>query len=364
MGSSPRCRPGPIRSKFPRIKIAITLLSIIAGISLGRLVPTTRPVPRPSPPVASPPSQTIRAGPGDSHVTAIYRITNPGDRELALGDVSTTCGCSVASIEPKLLGPGREAVVRVVGEPPKAGEKTVEILVSTNSAAFPTVTMQLTMVGPNPIPFLSFSSGPVRFGTLTTAHEPETIRIETLERSGTAPWIGQAMGTPPGLDLRGGLSDEDPSSAGVVWRKYSFTARFSHLPEPGDFRGELVFSAPGPPSGPILSLPVVGSVPRPVRAEPSALVASFERGRDAAPVPLSLVADDPGFDLKAELVSDASPDRLIVRETSRQPGSVTFSIVSDAAATGPSVGTLVFNTNHPRAGRVKVPVRFSTYDAK
>jgi len=81
-----------------------------------------------------------------SKITVTYRIFNEGGQDLVLGDVTTTCGCSVASIQPTTVKPGSYATVVVEGTPPSAGEKFVEIRVNTNSPGAEIVVIGLTVL--------------------------------------------------------------------------------------------------------------------------------------------------------------------------------------------------------------------------
>lgn len=137
--------------------------------------------------IVTPASQRVVASPNQGKIIATYRVTNRGRRDLVLGDVRTTCGCSVASVQPKILKPGRSGTITIKGDPPRVGSKTVFAHIATNAPPPGELTIKLTMIGTAPIPYVAVSSGPVRFGIIRSDSPPETIRIETRERSGQTP---------------------------------------------------------------------------------------------------------------------------------------------------------------------------------
>lgn len=169
------------------------------------------------PPIAAvtPATQRIVAAPHSNRITAQFRIRNAGGRELVLGEASTTCGCTVASIQPKVLKAGEQGLVTVQGTSPNVGENTVSISVATNAESGKPVEFRLTMVGSSEVPFVSRSSGPVRLGFIRRGQEPEKVWIEAVEKPGETPWIRTASGTFPGLDVEGGVVKEGPYPGGA-----------------------------------------------------------------------------------------------------------------------------------------------------
>ena len=96
----------------------------------------------------SPDNQRVVAKDGTDHLIAIYPIKNQGGKDLVLGDFRTSCGCSSASVDPKILRPGQSGQIRVTGEPPQSGERDVIITLASNSHPHGELKLGLTLVGP------------------------------------------------------------------------------------------------------------------------------------------------------------------------------------------------------------------------
>ncbi len=303
--------------------------------------------------IVSPMSQKVVTKPHSSRVTALYRITNAGGRDLVLGEASTTCGCSVASIQPKVLKSGEQGLIRVEGTAPNVGEKTVTISITTNAITQKPVEFQLTMVGSTKIPYVRQSSGSIRLGFIRPAQEPEKVWIETVENSGEKPWIRAASSPSPLLDVDGGLVKERPYSRGAVIRSYKYEARLSRMPALGEVCAEVIFR--GAEADPILRLPVSGIVRPAAFASPAALFASCKPGDGPPKFSLLLLCDDTEFSLEAE-VEGAVPDGIDVRRAPMSNGRVAFDIASRKLPEATITSTLAFKTNHPTAPRVKVPL--------
>ena len=307
------------------------------------------------PPIAAvtPATQRIVAAPHSNRITAQFRIRNAGGRELVLGEASTTCGCTVASIQPKVLKAGEQGLVTVQGTSPNVGENTVSISVATNAESGKPVEFRLTMVGSSEVPFVSRSSGPVRLGFIRRGQEPEKVWIEAVEKPGETPWIRTASGTFPGLDVEGGVVKEGPYPGGAILRTYEYRARLSRLPEPGEVRGEVAFRGAG--TDPILTLPVSGTVRPPAYASPAALFANCLPEDGPPKFSLMLFGDDPKIPFEAE-VEDGLPEGIEARRTSMGDGRVAFEIACREVPKATIATTLHFKTNDPTAARVSVPL--------
>jgi len=132
--------------------------------------------------VVDQPSQRIVAR-DQCQVTATYQIMNKGGRDLILGDATTTCGCSIASIPITTIKSGETGSIEVKGQPPDAGERVVGIEIETN-AEVPKIKLSLTMESRRTPPFVITSSGAVRLGVIRPNSPPETIVVSTQEPQG------------------------------------------------------------------------------------------------------------------------------------------------------------------------------------
>ncbi len=80
------------------------------------------------------------------------RVFNDGGGLLRIESVRTSCGCTVASVEPQTLAPGQEALISLIGNGPPVGEKRVDIMIATNDPEQPTQRAVFVMTSTRPIP--------------------------------------------------------------------------------------------------------------------------------------------------------------------------------------------------------------------
>lgn len=307
--------------------------------------------------VVTPVSQRIVATPGAGPVRATFRVLNRGSRDLVLGEVETSCGCSEADVQPRVIAPGGYGTISVAGDPPSAGEVAVQIRVGTNDASQSELVLQLTMVGSRPVPFVAFDTGPIRFGVVRAVPVSEAMDLETRQRAGQPPWLVRPSSSLPGLVIGGGPVEETPLGGGVVRRRYHYQAELVERPNPGDFVGEVAFADERGEPGPAYRLRVQGHVNAPAFASPAALFASFTRGDEPPSLVVGIVSDDPSFDLRADYDPTTTPE-IQVRRTTLAQGRVTFEVKPRAGCEESLVRTLCFTTNHPDTPVVRIPLSF------
>ena len=102
----------------------IALLGLVAFLVSSAIASRLRP-PRG---VVTPEHQRLVAEWPPEDLIATYVVQNAGGKTLVLGEPSTTCSCTVAAIDPPILGPGQEGAITLKGNPPDAGERTVTII--------------------------------------------------------------------------------------------------------------------------------------------------------------------------------------------------------------------------------------------
>ena len=307
--------------------------------------------------LVQPRETVVQAMPGQAKIVASYEILNKGSHELWLGDVQTSCGCSVASLSSKHVPPGGRSEIVVEGNPPGAGEKRVVVSVATDSSTQPSLTLALTMVGAGSPPYIANYSPSVRFGDVTAAGAEESFFVETREKRDSAPWIRTATTSLPGLQCEGGLDSEFDAGGGVVIRRYRYVASLLELPPQGEFSGEVVMHTLDGASGPTVSVPVHGIVASLIRVSPSTLLASFGKSETPPALVVRISAHTTSRPLTVKLLSGC-PSSVHVRELPRSDSqSVSFQVSSDGALSSSVSTALVFSTNHPGAAEVKVPLK-------
>lgn len=168
----------------------------------------------------TPISQRLVVPPGSMHGYANYRITNRGGSNLVLGDMTTSCGCSVASVDQRVLAHGQSAIVKVDAAPLGAGEKTVQVRIVSNSVPDADLVLTLTLVGSATVPYVSASPEVLNLGTVRFDGDPKEFFLETRERQDASPWIQSADCTLSELRITGGLESEKSMNGGIVLRHY------------------------------------------------------------------------------------------------------------------------------------------------
>ncbi len=335
-------------------RLLVGAIALIAVLALASWRASRAPA---GPPVAvvEPPERHVDAEEGQEEVQASYRIWNRGGSDLLLGKPSTTCGCTVASIRPTTVAPGRSATIKVVGRPPGAGTILVQISVPTNSVVEPELSMTLTMSREGRLPYVAYATEAVRFGAIREGAESDLIRIETREASGSEPWLANPLCTMVGVVVDGGMDMERAFGEGVVYRRYEYRAKVASLPaRHGEQAGEIVWSS-GPSSAPAYRLPISGVFRPPVFPSPSMLYVTLREGEAAPSLRLLLRADDPNFALQADPDPDQATPFTIRRSDGTAPGRVAFAI-EPTRESRPGKFTLRFRTNSPGAAIVEVPV--------
>jgi len=305
--------------------------------------------------VISPSTQPVTVAPGSSKVVATYQIRNGGGEDLILDRVETTCGCTSATVEPKVLKPGQGGVITVEGTPYQTGERSVQVRLTSNSRPVGDLILTLVMVGPaKEIPFVANSSGPILFGPIRPGAS-ETFQVEAIERKDQPPWIDRAVSTVECVDLKGGFVEEQEVEGLGVLRTYRYHATVAKAPRIGPLQGEVAFMGRGSAGQAVHKLSVSGLMRAPVFATPSSLFASSPGGEAPPRLSLMLAADNPEFRLETSAKVEGS-DVLTITRLGRF-GKMEQYEVTPTGALDESIGaTVVFRTNHPDAAEVRVPV--------
>ncbi len=300
-------------------------------------------------------NRRVVARPDASKVFAKFAITNAGGSVLSLTKASTSCGCTVASIRPAILTPGERGVIDVEGNPPTVGQKIVTISVATNDPKRREITLSLTMVGTTKAPYINGSSGPIRFGSIRPVGTPEPIWVETIESSGSKPWLARALSSRADLQIHGGLAEELPYTGEAVVRHYRYSAGFRAVPAPGEIRAEVTFheARNGTPS--LLQLPLSGVVRAAVYPSPAALFAVVDPHKPRPKLILRLAAEEAHPPLQVRPVEGVTQG-VEIRELSRTGEGFVFEILPPEVGAASSSTTLRFKTNQSAMPEVQVPL--------
>lgn len=122
-------------------------LLVLLGIALGMLAACNR----------SDPQVVLEAEQldlGDVHNGAVVRrevpVRNAGDAVLVIDEITTSCGCTTAELEPMQLAPGEQGVLHIAFDsgahgPDLTGPMVRQVFIDSNDPARPTVTVALAV---------------------------------------------------------------------------------------------------------------------------------------------------------------------------------------------------------------------------
>ena len=344
-------------SSMPFRRVAILLSAVSMAIALGCRGRTSTPVV--NPPRVSIDSDTRRLVAHSSDpVRATYAITNRGGRDLILGEISSTCGCTSATVDRKVIPPGSSAVVSVEGRPPSFGEQLVSIQIGTNEPPPGLLKLRLVMVGSMPLPLLASPSVDVAFGVFLSGVIPPdaSIILDIMENRQDAPAIDSVDCSLDFARAGGGLSEELPGpTSGIAIRRYRFQVSLTRPPGLGEFSGELTFRGPDARKLSSLKVPVHGFVREPVAAVPSPLIFQANSSGVAPPLRLSVIAAESSTPLVVECL-EVDPC-LSIRTVQQSDGRATFEVIMTKMPARSPLKPLVFRTSHPNAPTLSVPVQ-------
>lgn len=344
------------RSVIARVSV-IALLGACAYLTASSVAGRFRP-PRG---VVTPTHQRLVAAWPPDPLVATYEVKNTGGKPLILGEPSTTCNCSVPTIDPSVIAPGQRGTIVVVGDPPEAGERQITVRVPTNLGPDGDLILKLTMVGTRPAPFVLNTTEAVHFGQLDGAGAEEIVIISTLENESALPWLQGATCSSTDLVVDGSLEQERSYTDGIVNRRYRYSVSAAKRPD-RDLEEELLVWSRDDEEIPQVRIPVRATVPPAIRAIPGSVFSSPERNGRVQPVRLKLIASDPAFDLHVESIV-AESDEIQVTAVPDQEEGLGFEIGSVGGLVRPISTSISFHTNHPSAREVRIPVVFLASDS-
>jgi hypothetical protein len=86
-----------------------------------------------------PPSYDFGTIPQET-VTHSFTVMNKGDKDLVIGKITTSCGCTTAKIDQKIIPPGQKATLEVTFDPlahDTKGKTTRTVHLETNDPKYP-----------------------------------------------------------------------------------------------------------------------------------------------------------------------------------------------------------------------------------
>ena len=284
-------------------------------------------------------------------------LVNRGAVDLQLGPASTSCGCSGATVSPRVIAPGGRAIVRVEGNPPVFGVKPVSIFVRTNDPNQPKLTLSWDLIGHPTPPQLLTEPPVVNLGILRPDQHPPVVSVDfdILEDRDKPSFITGAVCSPGLGEVEGGIVDEvNTKDSRFVTRTYHYTTRFVDSPAVGVIFEHMTLQPTAGESRPWMTIPVQGTVLPVVRAIPTAVSWAASSGNDQdQTTKVMILCDDQSQDLKVECIShDPS---LTVRRIQQQLDRVIFAVKHNGSATH-TVRPIEFRVTQPVTTTLTVPI--------
>lgn len=172
---------------------------------------------------------------------ATFRLKNTGGTSVHVVSVQSGCGCAKPTVEPDLVKPGRTAEVRVKATAPPVGERSVEIVLHTDSPLTPEIPLKLVLVSRRPPPFLVNAGGDLTFLTKPDDDQPQEVWVAAAEQNGYEGPHPRVESSLPYLSFQLISRAEKPyPGRDAVQVMYSFACRFSEEPPP-----QLRWRSPG-----------------------------------------------------------------------------------------------------------------------
>jgi len=347
------CRPffDPLKSIRVERATERGVRSALGGCLLAALLAGCGGVEHPGPyAVVRESVKEVRVGKKVETVRVLYEIKNVGTEDLLFKSLSTTCGCTVGSVNPHRVKPGQVAVVEVIGEPPPAGAKAVTIDIVSNSVPFGRIGLQLTMVREADIPFVAQAPTTIQFGVLGLNNLSSKMTLGTQEAAGAPEWVAGTFSVNDLLEIRRGGVRQVGIGEHTVGRKYEYSVRWKRLPPPGSYSGEIGFL--DSQSRSILTVPFHAVVRAPVFAVPAAIYLNM--GKNEAPpecrVTLMSSENRVGF----RCVASRTPNDVFVVKNLEEANA--FAVVFPKGFDGDFEGHVRFETNDPECPRIDVPL--------
>jgi len=288
-------------------------------------------------------------------VEAVFKVVNEGDEPLLVKSVRPTCGCTVADFDREILPGAVGHVTAKLDTADFSGPVSKSVLIMTNDAANPTVTVIIKAdvkphieVLPRPlIRFNAVTKEKMEESVVVVASEPDKeFKITGVESS--VPYL-VASYAPLGADER---------VRGYSQTQYRVTLGLSDEAEVGPVSGRVIIHTDHP-EAPEVPVKVYGVVRALLHVTPpqiqfGAVDAKTRPGRNV--IVVSNRTTEGEMDITGVNIDDPafSAEVRPIREGSRYQVTV---IIDPAAKPGDHYATLKVSTNDPEYPELEVPVR-------
>lgn len=262
-----------------------------------------------------------RPGSPPTSSDVIVELTNEGGQPVQVLDVSTTCGCASAAVEPKQIPPRGLSYLTIRFDPIEVGVRRVLVTVKTDSPTAPVLLVETGIVGHRDPPYIVKASGDLCFRSSDSVDDAQPLFVETVESAeseGGPPRLScrqEAVQIGPAKRIREAVFDPDPS---FVVRGYEYPIRLDRQAVTEDLDDFIEVSASWDRGG-RLRVPIHADPVLSLRAIPERLVLA-RNGEEAAAVGRFAIlgANDP--DRLRIQADDGFEDFVTIKAVDARPG--------------------------------------------
>ena len=216
-------------------------------------------------------TERLRGGP----ILVPFEIVNQGNADVQITSVESSCGCTVASVDPTLVKPGGRAVLRAEATPLATGRRQVEIGVHSDSPGTPRLQLTLVMIAERQPPFFLHSTPNLDFrfirGDAPSVGEFQLFLIQPSVAT-HKPSKLEVSSDLPFLEIRETESSESPylDADAAIMKSIRYRVSISAIPDVPRFQGEIRIADPWE-AGRTRVVKVEGEVLPPLRTVPARL---------------------------------------------------------------------------------------------
>lgn len=233
-----------------------------------------------------------------------FGFKNSGGRPVRITSVTSGCGCTVADVQPKVVGPGEAGFVEAAFRPLDVDVRDVAIQIQTDSPSATEKMLKLRIVGNRQPPYLYDVKANLFFGDEALRADPRTISVVMIEKD-HAP-------APPAVDcdlafvklVYDGCMSEPHLIEGTYKRSYSYKVYFSNDLPGEDFSGEVRIVRPRDDSV-LRRIPIAGWPVPEITSIPARILITMGGGGDFASETFEVRTKVPMADFRAKVRGDS-----------------------------------------------------------
>lgn len=306
--------------------------------------------------VSEPSSIVIESDGQTALVKSVFKIYNQGETPFEILKVSTSCGCTDLTFNPKIVSPGDFSTLTANISSIEVGTKIISLEVVTNIPEQPILPISVKLIGVARPPYVVNRTTDISFGQFKGLGKQVPVFVETHELINSPLWIKSLKSPSEYVSFKGGLVSEIALDGKSVKRRYQYDAVIEKPVAIGEFKGEAILEMSQAGKANTISISFHGFSLPTLLVSPSAIYGSFEKVTDIPIFKIVFRAADPEVRLKIEHTSQ-NKNRLLVVKTEDKPGLVTFNVRLEGSFHDELVDEILFSTGLSDLPIVRVPVR-------